>query len=76
MHIPTSIPETPIAQSDRESIQESNEESFTPSSMKVFHCILKTVLNIDEDEVVSFQNGWNTGVITTSLTYVVIFILN
>ena len=54
---PTSIPDTPMAQSDQEASQESNEDSFIPSAMQVFHHVLKTILNIDEDEVVSFQNG-------------------
>ena len=76
MPMPTSIPQIPIAQSDQESIQESSEDSFSPSSMQVFHHVIQPVLNIDEDEVFLFQNGWSAGVITTSLTYVGFFILN
>ena len=74
MSIPTSIPDTTMAQSHQESIQEPSEGSFTPSSMQVLHRVLKTVLNIDVDEVVSFSKWIDYNIITTSLADVVIFI--
>ena len=54
MPISTSIPETPMAQPNQESSQESNEDSISPNSMQVFHHVLNNVLKIDEDEVASF----------------------
>ena len=54
MPIPTSFPETTMAQSALESIQEYSEDSFSLNSMQVFHHVLKTVLKIDEDEMFLF----------------------
>ena len=56
--------------------QESNDNSTTSMSMQVHHHVLNKVLDINEDEIASFQNRWNTEVMTTSLTYVSTFIMN
>ena len=65
MTIPTNSPETPMAQSDYESIQESNEDSISCKSLQGFHHVLNRVLKIGEDEIVSFQK-W---MYETLLTY-------
>ena len=53
MTIPTNIPETPMAQSDYKSLQESNEDSTS-----LYHHVLNKVTDIkNEDEIESFQTG-------------------
>ena len=56
MTIPTNIPETLMAQSDYESIQESNEDSTSPKSMQVYHHVLNKLMHIkNQDEIESFS---------------------
>ena len=58
MTIPTNIPETPVAQSNYESIQESKEDSTNLKSMVVYHYVLNKVMDIkNEDEFESFSSG-------------------
>ena len=60
MTIPTNIPETPMAHSNYESIQESKENSTSPKSMEVYHHVLNKVMDIKyEDETESFSK-WMT----------------
>ena len=54
--ISTMIPETPMAECNEESIQESSEDSTSPNSIQVFHHVLNNILKIKEYEVASFQN--------------------
>ena len=55
MAVPTSIPETPMAQPDSESLQESKGTN-SPRSIKVLQCVLQKVLDIkDEEENKSFS---------------------
>ena len=71
MTIPTSIPETPMAHSNHESFQESNEGSTSSKSMEVYQHVLNKVMDIqNEDESLS-----HTEVMRASLTCVVIFII-
>ena len=53
MSIPTSIPETPIAQPDQSPFRNPMRIQSVPTQYK-FHHILITVFKIDEDEEVSF----------------------
>ena len=54
---PTKIPETPMAQPDSESLQESKDTN-SPRSMEVLQHVLQKVLDIrDEEENKSFSNG-------------------
>ena len=56
MTIPTSIPKTPMAHTDHESIQESKGSSTSPRSMEGLQHIINKVMNIqDEEEMQSFK---------------------
>ena len=56
MTIPINISETPMAQSEYKSIQESNEDSICPKSKQVYHHVLNEVIDIkNEDEIESFS---------------------
>ena len=58
MTIPKSIHETPRAQPDNKTIQESKENLNIPKSMQVYHHVLNKVMDTkNEDETESFQNG-------------------
>ena len=55
MTVLTSIPETPVAHPDSESLQESKDTN-SPTSMEVFQHVLQKVLDIkDEEENQSFS---------------------
>ena len=55
MTIPTSIPETPKAQTNSESLQEAKDTN-SPRSMEVLQHVLQQVLDIkDEEETKSFS---------------------
>ena len=55
MTVPTSIPETPMAQPNSESLQESKDMN-SPRSMEVLQHVLQKVLDIkDEEENQSFS---------------------
>ena len=60
MTIPTNIPETPMAQSDYKSIQESNEDSASPRSMQVYHHVLDKVMDIKNEEESESFSKWMT----------------
>ena len=57
MTVPTSIPETPMAHSDYESIQES-KNSNGPRSMEILQHVLQTVLNIKDEEDNNSFSKW------------------
>ena len=76
MTVPTNIPETPMAQSDFESIQDSKEDSTSLMSMEVHH-VLNNVMDIkNEDEIESFSKWMTYRGHENSLTYVLAFIKN
>ena len=60
MTIPTSIPETLMAHSDDDCVQESKEDSTSSRSMEAFQHILNKVMDKqNEDEIQSFSK-WMT----------------
>ena len=57
MTVSTSIPETPMAQCNSKSLQESKDTN-SPRSMEVLQHVLQKVLDIkDEEENKSFSQG-------------------
>ena len=73
MTVPTNIPETPMAHTHNESLQQYKEDSSTSKSMDVYQHVLKTVMDIqNEDEIQSFSKWMNTEGMTTLLTFVLI----
>ena len=60
MTVPTNIPETPMAHTNHESLHESKEDSTTSKSMEAYQLVLKTVVDIqNEDEIQSFSKWMN-----------------
>ena len=73
MIVPTSIPETPMAQPDSESLQES-KDTDSHRSMEVLQHVLPKVLDIkDDEENKSSQRGLKTEDMTTILISVADF---
>ena len=62
MTVPTNIPETSMAHTDHKSLQEAKEDSPTSKSMEVYQYVLKTVMDIqNEDEIQSFSQWMKYG---------------
>ena len=60
MTVSTNIPETPMAHTDHKLLQECKENLTTSKSMEVYQHVLKTVMDIqNEDEIESFSKWMN-----------------
>ena len=56
MTVPTNISDTPMAHTNNESLLESKRDSSTSNSIAVYQHVLKTVMDIqNEDEIQSFS---------------------